>query len=303
MALIRINAEGRNPVLHSTKTSLWPALRRAMPSTGPITIMLHGYKFAPNDPDHCPHSHIFAAHDATCGKAITWPRRLGFLDASHNTGLGVAFGWNARGSLKQALRSALRASHALAKLITELRDIAPDRQIHLIGHSMGAYVALSTLRRLQHGDVGRIVLLNGAVFRPCVALALRTPAGRSAELFNVVSSENAFYDILFERLLGRNPAHDRSIGRGFEARNAVTIRLGDAPSLESLAEMGHTIAPPKHWFCHWSPYLRPGAMAFYGTLLRHPQSLPLSLLKSQLSRHTLPMAGRTGPKPPPCGTA
>ncbi|WP_294220787.1 alpha/beta fold hydrolase [uncultured Shimia sp.] len=303
MALIRINAEHRRPVLHGTDAPLLPVLNRALDTSGPVTIMLHGYKFRPYDPGRCPHAHIFAPLDASSSKVVSWPKRLGYLSPKPDSGVGVAFGWNARGSLKQALRSAIRASHALAILVQQLRRQEPNRPVNLVAHSMGAYVALQALHRLSKGDIGRIILLNGAVFRPSAAAALRTDAGHGAELFNVVSGENAFYDILFEQLLGRSRAHDRSIGRGFDAPNALTIRLDDQPGLKRLAALGHVIDPPAHWLCHWSPYLRPGAMAFYANLLRNPTSLPLHTLQAQLTPRTYLGAVRPNLNSPTCSTA
>ncbi|MEC8197081.1 MAG: alpha/beta hydrolase [Pseudomonadota bacterium] len=303
MALIRINAEGRKPVLHGTDAPLLPVLSRALETNGPITVMLHGYKFQPNSANYCPHAHIFAPIDAACTKAVSWPDRLGFLSQSENSGVGIAFGWQARGSLKQALRSAVRASFALATLIRIIRRVTPQRRINLVAHSMGAYLALQTLHRLATGDIGRIIFLNGAVFRPCVATALRTDAGKTAELFNIVSSENTFYDILFERLLGRPGSHDRSIGRGFDAANALTIRLDDKATLSHLSTLGHDIAPPSRWICHWSPYLREGAMSFYGDLLRNPSDLSLHALQAQLAPRDYLASLRLSVRPPSCSTA
>lgn len=303
MALIRINAEGRKPVLHGTDAPLLPLLNRTLDTDGPITVLLHGYKFHPYVPGRCPHAHIFAPLDAASAKIVSWPKHLGYLSPMPNSGVGVAFGWNARGSLKQALRSAIRASHALATLVQQLRRQEPNRPVNLVAHSMGAYVALQALHRLSFGDIGRIILLNGAVFRPSAAAALRTDAGQGAELFNVVSGENAFYDILFEQLLGRGRAHDRSIGRGFDAPNALTIRLDDKPSLKRLAALGHAIDPPAHWLCHWSPYLRRGAMAFYSDLLRNPASLPLQTLQAQLTPRTYLASVRPSSNVPSCSTA
>jgi pimeloyl-ACP methyl ester carboxylesterase len=303
MALIRINAEGRKPVLHGTDASLLPVINRALKDDGPITVMLHGYKFQPNSAQYCPHAHIFAPIDAACTKAVSWPDRLGFLSQSANSGVGIAFGWHARGSLKQALRSAVRASFALVTLIQILRREAPHRRVNLVAHSMGAYLALQTMHRLSTGDVGRIIFLNGAVFRPCVATALRTDAGKTAELFNIVSSENTFYDILFERLLGRPGSHDRSIGRGFDAPNALTIRLDDKATLAHLSALGHDIAPPSRWVCHWSPYLREGAMSFYGDLLRNPSAFTLQALQAQLAPRDYLAALRLSVRSPSCSTA
>ena len=134
--------------------------------------------------------------DVKCTKAVSWPDRLGFLSNADGAGLGIALGWHASGPLKQALRSAIRASHALATVIQHIRSQDPYRAVNIVAHSMGGLCNPANLASFcLWGDIGRIILLNGAVFRPCVAAALRSNAGRSAELFNVVSGENAFYDV------------------------------------------------------------------------------------------------------------
>ena len=273
MALIRINADGRTPALHGAGQGLEPTLLRALATPGPIAIMIHGFRFQPADPTHCPHHHILSLQDTAHRKALSWPRHLGF----DSQGVGIAFGWTARGSLKQALKAALRASCALADLIATLHRLAPHRPVHLIAHSMGGFLALRALPHAPAGAVGRVILLNAAAFERDATRALASPAGRGAELFNISSRENAPYDYLFARLLRRR---DRLLGRGLSAANAVTLRLDDRQTLASLAALGFPIAPRRRMVCHWSTYLRPGVFPFYHRLIHDPARLPLAQLQT-----------------------
>ncbi|MBR9842687.1 MAG: alpha/beta hydrolase [Rhodobacteraceae bacterium] len=284
MPLIRINAQGPRPVLHGGPHPLTPALDRALTAPGPIIIMVHGYKFLPGDPRHCPHTHIFStgeSHD--CPKALSWPRHLGFGRSTPGEGLAIAFGWSARGRLRDARAGAETAARALAVLVDTLHHLAPDRPVHLIAHSLGAHLVLATMQHISRGSLGRVILLNGATYQSHAETALASPGGQGAELFNIVSRENAPYDFLYEKALPPATRGDRALGRGFTARNALTLRLDDPHTLATLADMGHAIAPRRHTHCHWSTYLRPGVFPFYNALIRRPERLPLPHLQNRLS--------------------
>ncbi|MCW9044378.1 MAG: alpha/beta hydrolase [Pseudopelagicola sp.] len=283
MPLIRINAEAQTPVLHGGPHRLDPILARALATPGPILIMVHGYKFLPNDPKHCPHQHIFsAAKTHPCPKAQSWPRHLGFGRNAPDEGVLIAFGWSARGRLRDARAEAETAATALAALVETLNRLAPDRPVHLIAHSLGAHLVLCAMQTVARGCLGRVILLNGAAYQSHAHRALTAPGGQSCEVFNIVSRENAAYDYLFEKTLPPRHRGDRALGRGLIAPNAQTIRLDDPATLATLADMGHPIAPHRRRHCHWSTYLRPGVFGFYTALIRHPERLPLPHLKSRL---------------------
>ncbi|PSL18840.1 alpha/beta fold hydrolase [Shimia abyssi] len=275
MALIRINAHLDKPVLHASPQPLVPVLRSLRRSEGPITIMIHGYTFQPESQNHCPHRHIFSMQETEHPKVPSWPRHLGL----HSAGIGIAFGWSARGTLKTALRSAAQACHALATLITLLRQIAPKNPIHLMGHSMGSYLALETLPRLKAGDIGHIVMLNAAAFQSDALKALQSPAGARAHVFNVTSRENNLIDRTYAYALGRT---DATLCHGLPAANALTIPLDNTATLDALASIGFPIAPPRHRVCHWSTYLRPGVFPLYKSLLNDSSPITLHQLKQRL---------------------
>ncbi|MDV4143357.1 alpha/beta hydrolase [Shimia sp. FJ5] len=284
MPLIRINADGQRPVLHGAPHPVAPVLFRALAAPGPIVIMVHGFKFLPGDPRHCPHTHIFStgeSHD--CPKALSWPRQLGFGRNASDEGLAIAFGWSARSGLRAARQEAETAARALAELVAMLSEIAPDRPVNLIAHSLGAHLVLSAMQRVARGVLGRVILLNGATYQSHAEAALAASGGQGAELLNIVSRENAPYDFLFEKVLPSEQSGDRALGRGLRARNALTVRLDDPRTLETLADMGHVIAPRRHRHCHWSTYLRPGVFPFYNALIRTPARLPLQHLQDRLA--------------------
>ncbi|OIQ27099.1 MAG: hypothetical protein BM562_15395 [Alphaproteobacteria bacterium MedPE-SWcel] len=283
MAIIRINAVGDSPVLHARHRD-FEADIMAMPArSGPAVIMVHGYKYQPGNPEHCPHRHILSLDPQHLPwRAPSWPRQLGFGLGRRDEGLAVAFGWDARASLGQAQIRAVQAGQALARVVQALRQVDPPRDIHIVCHSLGSEVALEALHHLPAGAVQRLISLTGASYQSRASRALKTPAGRTAEFFNITSRENDAIDFLFETLTRAPEVGDHAIGQGFEAANAVTLQLDCLDTLDRLGQMGHPIGLPERRVCHWSAYTRPGALRFYKRLIRQPERTPLKLMQQAL---------------------
>lgn len=282
MPVLRINAQNSTPVVHGEALPLRPVLRAALAKDGPVVVMVHGYKFLPHDPKHCPHKHIFAPEDSTCRKGVSWPKRLGMTGADDAEGLAIAFGWNARGRPWQARDRGKEAARALATLVRMIRQFRPHQPVHLLAHSMGAFVALRAMSYLQAHDIGRLISMNGALYRKQAERALASEAGSTAEFIHMVSRENRMYETLFEYAVSPDDQGDRAIGRFFSAPNALTIDLSNPVTLDVLAALGYPIARPRKMLCHWSTYLRPGVFGLYQALLRNPRQTPLPYLKSEL---------------------
>lgn len=246
--------------------------------------MTHGYTYCPHDPVDCPHHLVFSMTPQTYPKRVkSWPRALG-LDRTDR--LTVAFGWNAHGTLWSARRCALQAGQALARVVIGLKQENPNRPIHFIGHSLGVELALEALHHLEPGDLSRIISLTGATYRARALAALSTPAGAAAEFINVTARENDLFDFLFERLIAPPLPHDRAIGQGIAAANAVTLQLDCRDSLNALAALGVSIEAPDRRVCHWSSYMRPGVFALYDRLLSSDKPLSLATLRNALPEQT-----------------
>ena len=299
MPVLRVNQQATDLRLHRSPAAALPAIRRAAQSgDGPAIVMLHGFKFRPGTARDCPHEHIFSFNDNPCPKALSWPRALG-LERRCN-GLGLAFGWDAKGLIWNAYARAAGAGAALARAIREIRRAAPDREVHAIAHSLGARVVLQALHHLEPGDLGRIITLNGAEFRAAAEAALDSPAGRAAELIAVSARENAVADLIFERMVAPERRGDRAMGWGLEeAQGRMMLRLDRPGMTEHLARLGFPLAPVPRRFCHWSPYLRDGAMPFYAALMRQRAMLPLEALRP---RDALPERAAQPALPLPMGS-
>lgn len=286
MPLLRINATPHGLTLHDTPQ---PAGRRlcAMASQhGPAIIMVHGYKYRPASTAHCPHRKIFGAD------AKSWPAQLDFGTSTQHEGIGIAFGWDARGTLRKVHNRASALGESLAIIVAMLRHHTPHRPVRVIAHSLGAEVALSALEYLPNPSIDRMVLLNGASYTRRAAACLRTPAGLGLELLNVTSRENDVFDAAFERLVPARGAPDKAIGHGIDAPNATTVQLDCGQTLQGFKTMGFDIAPPSRRICHWSTYTRPGVMALYAQFLRDPIALPFDGLVHVLPRHAAPRWSR-----------
>lgn len=285
MPMIRINADGAKPVLHRGGYDITAALDLIDEGSGPVIVMTHGCKYLPGHPAHCPHGKILALHPRDLPLAHTgWPRQLGFGTGHAGEGLGVAFGWAARGSLHRAQQRAGEAGRALAVILREIHRRMPGRPVHVVAHSMGLELAMEALHRVPAGAVDRIIGLSGACYHARVAAALQTPAGRAAEFINVTSRENDAFDWLFEWLIAPPRAGDRAIGHGIEMPNAVTLQMDCPATLDHLDRIGAPIAGPQRRICHWSSYTRPGILRFYNDLLRRPEQFALAALRRGLPR-------------------
>lgn len=275
MPMIRINSTRDALVLHDNRPArVSAALTNGHCSEGPVIVMIHGFKYRPGHTKACPHRTIFAT-DATRG-AAAWPRHLGFGLGGSEEGLAVAFGWDARGPLGQVHGRAGAAGRQLAGLLAEIRRITPRRPVHILTHSLGSEVAFEALVHLPPGAVGRVLCLTGASFRSTARRAMASPAGRGAELVNVVSRENDLFDCLFEWLVRPPQPGDRVIGHGLEARNIVTLQLDHPAHLAALAGLGNPIPPAQRRICHWSGYMLPGVLRLWARAMRTPEQLPIA---------------------------
>ena len=293
MPILRFCADEDGLHLHNSPTAALPALHTAARGTGPIIIMVHGYKYDPTNKLYDPHSSIFALKPrAKCGNGALWPQALGFGVGGQTEGLAIAFGWKARGNIWQAQQMARIAGQRLGRIIRVLNNITPHRPINIISHSMGSEVAFEALKHVPEHNVARLVTLTGASYVGKAMDAMRSPAGLTTELFNVTSRENDLFDFAFERLIPPSSASDRVLGLGVALPNAVNVQLDCDQTLSALAKFGAKISTSKHRVSHWSGYTRPGAMQFFARVMRCPGATPLHAMKALLPPNNAPRWSR-----------
>lgn len=248
-----------------------------LPAGRPIVVMIHGYRFSPDRAHASPHRHILSlTPDPDSRRAASWPGALGFT-RDGDEGLAVALGWNACGALRAVDGRAAETGARLAALIDALA-LTAGRPVALIGHSLGARVALAALRRASPGAVGRVVLLAAADLRPRAEVAIASPAGMLAEVINVTSRENDPYDLALELIL--SAGRHRALGFGLDRPrpNWIDLQIDAPETLGFLGRLGFSIEGGASRACHWSPYLRAGLFEVWRAALCTPQALPLSLL-------------------------
>ncbi|SEK89948.1 hypothetical protein SAMN05444413_104120 [Roseivivax marinus] len=301
MPVLRITVRDGAPVPEAggpLDAAIRTALRDPRVGHGPVTLMVHGFKYAPGVAGHCPHDTIFSEAPRAAGadpRLVSWPRHLGAARADANRGLHVSVGWPARGSIWQAYRGAAGAGAALASLVASFRAADPVRPVHAIGHSLGARVILDALARSERPSLDWAILLAPAEFAATARAALASPAGRSARVLAVTSRENDLFDLLLELFVPAPRRGDAVIGRGgLSAPNALTLQLDHRDTLAALGRAGHRVAPATRRVCHWSPYLRPGAFPLYRALLE--ARLSFDRLRTILPEDTDPRWARLRPR-------
>ncbi|MEM8656403.1 MAG: hypothetical protein AAGF36_16855 [Pseudomonadota bacterium] len=297
MPILRLNAGPDGLALHGSPAPALPTLRTAARGAGPIILLIHGFKYDPADPRHCPHTRIFAHAPAPHEHRIQWPHALGFTNGDPDEGLALAFGWRARGTLWEAQAAAQHAGVLLAKAIDTLRTRAPHRPIHAITHSMGSEAIFAALPHLPTHAIQRIVAITGASYGSRAHAAMQTAAGQTAELLNITTRENDLFDAAFERLMTPGAPQDRAMGAGLDLPNALNLQLDCPDTLAALARLGNPIQPPKRRVSHWSGYARPGALQFYARALRQSDDLTLDTLRQALPHRCAPRWSRMFARP------
>ncbi|MEL7166417.1 MAG: alpha/beta hydrolase [Pseudomonadota bacterium] len=287
MPILRLDAGPTGVSVHASPAPVARVLQVAARGTGPVMVLVHGFKYDPACTEFDPHQKIFALDTPT-----GWPRPLGFGGSGPDEGLALAFGWRARGNIWQAQGAARRAGQHLAQVIRTLRAVAPQRPVHAVTHSMGSEVVFQALHDLWPGDLCRIVTLSGASYGARAVAAMETAAGRGSELFNVTSRENDLFDAVFERLLAPDAVGDRAMGCGIDLPHVVNLQLDCPRTLAVLPRFGGIIAPADRTICHWSGYTRAGAMPFYAHALRHPAAVPLDAVRAALPARAAPRWSR-----------
>ncbi|MEO5613935.1 MAG: hypothetical protein ABIR04_03275 [Cypionkella sp.] len=261
----------------------------ALPAGAPVVVMIHGYRYAPGARGgNCPHTHIFSMQPPVQDwTAISWPRHLGL---SGGRALAIGFGWPARGRFRGACVRARIAGRALAELAALVQMLDPGRAFDVIGHSLGARVALAALSYAQPCDLRRLILLAAAETRRPAMRAMGSVAGRSVQVVNVTTRENDLFDFLFEWLAGAGL--DTAIGQGLRETpaNWLDLQLDQPASLAALARLGHALPEAPARISHWSPYLRPGALGLYRAIL--DGSLALGVLRNALPERRDPRWSR-----------
>ena len=261
----------------------------ALPAGAPVVVMIHGYRFAPGAAGgNCPHTHIFSMQPPVQDwTAISWPRHLGL---SGGRALAIGFGWPARGRFRGACVRARVAGRALAELAALVQSLDPGRAFDVVGHSLGARVALAALPYASPGALRRLILLAAAETRRPAMRAMASAAGRSVQVVNVTTRENDLFDFLFEWLAGAGL--DTAIGQGLRETpaNWLDLQLDQPASLAALARLGHALPEAPARISHWSPYLRPGALGLYRAIL--DGSLPLGVLRNALPERRDPRWSR-----------
>ncbi|NHF74199.1 hypothetical protein [Paracoccus xiamenensis] len=265
---------------------------RALPPGAALIVMIHGYRYCPSSPAHDPHRHILALDPTLPGRRLrSWPSALGLRDETG--GLGIAFGWPARGGLARVYHRAGGIGRDLGPALGRLADAA-GRPVQMIGHSLGGRVALQALAAAPAGSVGRIILMAAAELRPAAEAAIASPAGRLAEVINVTSRENDLFDFALELLVGRGRGRSPALGFGLSqpCPNWLDLQIDASEPRRALAGLGFDIGADTARACHWSPYMRAGLFDFYRVALGQPWALPLALLRAHLPARQTPRWSR-----------
>ena len=259
----------------------------------PVVILVHGFKFHPDEPAADPHRSLFALSPAGGGRRIrSWPEGLGFRADAGETGLCVGFAWPASAPIFGSLLATGRTGFArvyeraaaygarLAELVALLQRLAPGRPVDILAHSLGARVALAALPALAEPP-GRVILLGAAEFGTR-ALGFVRAAARPTEIYNVTARSNDLYDLAFETFAPRRARGERAVacGIGAEVPSWLDLQLDRAEVTAWVNGLGIPLSASNARLCHWGFYTRGGALALYQAILRRRPGWDVGTLRA-----------------------
>lgn len=284
-----------------------------LPAGAPVTVLVHGYRYAPapraGAPGSCPHDLLYRTDDIRIspderrpGRAA-WPRALGYSETGLADGLCVAFGWQGRtdrqtrffrerpGDFARAYRDAEAAGKALARILGHLGRRLPTGSVGVMAHSLGARVALQAMDRRPDALPGRVLLLGAAEYAGVARTVVEAQDGLGhrvaalPEILSVASRANDLYDALFE-MLAPPPAlqGDRALGAkglGRPHPRWMDVQLDHPEVADWLAAQGLELVRLPERVSHWSFYADPAAMAFWRRVLRAEPGWSLAGLRDR----------------------
>jgi hypothetical protein len=247
----------------------------------PVVVLVHGYKFHPDEPAADPHRSLFAPTTAGGRRVRSWPEGLGFRDDAGESGLCVGFAWPASAPMLASLVATGRTGFArvydraadyggrLAELVALLQRLAPGRPVDLLAHSLGARVALAALPALA-GSPGRVILLGAAEFDGRAREFVRACGAEAPAIYNVTARSNDLYDLAFEAFAPRRGQGEQALGLGLGAPHPSWLDLQlDRPEVTAWVNgLGIPLTASTARLCHSGFYTRGGALAVYEAILR-----------------------------------
>lgn len=307
MAVLRVNAAADGTIhsvpgaTNSWQDTLLDTVVR-LPPNAPIVILVHGYRYTWRSlrglGQHDPHRLLYLPCDLAPSArkrppTANWPRALGFSPKAAEDGLCIALGWDARywrPGLDCFARVHRTAAHTAEAVITLARAVAeadPRRQVDCLSHSLGARVVLQALRRAPDLPVGRAILLGGAEYSAEARLVLEQQdrLGAGTQFYHMIARANDVYDALFQLFAPRAcepgdvPLGARGLGSAHD--RWVDLQLDHPETRGWLGRHGFAPQRAPERISHWSFYADPGAMAFYGAILRDSRRWSIGAMRAR----------------------
>lgn len=269
------------------------SILQKIPEDAPIAILIHGYKYDPAAPNRNPHQHIFSASPKAHKRVRSWPKGLGFSSDTTQDGLCIGFAWSAynpsintlishrKNSFLHSYDQAAYVATILAQLLVDIEQIAPNRKIDLVSHSLGARVTLLGIDQANSSNIGKVILMGAAEYK---SVAQSSAMNSDAEFYNLTSRENDIFDFLFETFAKSSNKNDRALGNGLDQAlsNWVDIQIDRKEVIQYFISRGIVITDQPKRLCHWSFYTRSGMMDLYHNILRQRVAWSVPVLRSDM---------------------
>lgn len=226
-----------------------------------IVIMVHGAGFSPFSRHSNAQRSLFSrfmAPDKWLDRS--WPRRFAGTNCQSEPSLSIGYGWNAIDSSvlsktnHRALYDAAGAEAInFAKFVANVKELAPNRDIHVVACGLGARVVVQSLQYLNDPVLNRVILLGAHEFSTATLTALSSRAAKGARFYNLRSDSLKLVDQRANSEFPKSGPKDQVLALGFlfQRNNWVDIATA-TPTHRSQVMRGASFKRSHKAICRWS---------------------------------------------------
>lgn len=232
-----------------------------LPDKRAITVMVHGAGFSPFSNRADAQTTLYARKMAPARwQARSWPARFSNAYMHADECLAIGFGWNAtdkalfsKPNNQNLFDAARNEAPNLAVLINALHEIAPNQDINVICHGLGARVVMQSFEHIKKAALSRVIILGGHEFSTNTLTALGEPAAKGVSFYNIRTNQLFATDQRANAEMPKSGPKDQVLALGFLFQRHNWVDIDTSHNAQRLQLLPATnLSVLRRRCCRWS---------------------------------------------------